>query len=424
MRVPMASICICMLANTSALAQTPRSAPPVGQVLPTVRLFLDCQDVRCDTQYIRTEVAFVDHVRERKDADVHLLITAQGAGSGGRQYTLSFIGQQSFDGINDTLTFDTQQSDTEEVTRRELVRVIKLGLTRYVTHSRLGANLQLTFRPSDQPQKETAARQAHDPWNYWVFRTRFSGRSNGEQRTKSKSFEGNITVNRTTDAWKVNVSNNARYNDSKYKFSDGSTYTGVTRSWGSDGILVKSLTGHWSAGLRAGVSSSTYNNLDLAVWAAPAVEWNFFPYTEATTHQLTVEYDLGFQAVDYRIETVYGKLSERLLSHAVAVSLDVKRTWGSVRADFDFSQYLSDVSKYRISVGGETDLRLFKGLSLSIDASGSKVRDQLYLPKGDATDEEVLARQRQLATGYRYSFSVGISFTFGSIYNNIVNTRM
>ena len=45
------------------------------------------------------------------------------------------------------------------------------------------------------------------------------------------------------------------------------------------------------------------------------------------------------------------------------------------------------------------------------------------LEKGEATEEEVLLRQRQLATGHRYSVSVGFSFSFGSLSNATVNPR-
>jgi hypothetical protein len=52
------------------------------------------------------------------------------------------------------------------------------------------------------------------------------------------------------------------------------------------------------------------------------------------------------------------------------------------------------------------------------------VHDQLYLARGDATEEEVLTRQRSLATAFRLNGSVGLTFTFGSIYNSIVNPRL
>jgi hypothetical protein len=58
-----------------------------------------------------------------------------------------------------------------------------------------------------------------------------------------------------------------------------------------------------------------------------------------------------------------------------------------------------------------------------VGGSASRINDQLYLPAEGATDEEILLRRRQLATSYRYRLSIGASYTFGSIFNNVVNTR-
>ena len=69
---------------------------------------------------------------------------------------------------------------------------------------------------------------------------------------------------------------------------DGRTFTSIRREWDNDALLVKSLTDHWSAGVRGAVSSSTYYNVDLAVEAMPAVEWNFFPYSQSTRREFTV----------------------------------------------------------------------------------------------------------------------------------------
>jgi hypothetical protein len=71
----------------------------------------------------------------------------------------------------------------------------------------------------------------------------------------------------------------------------------------------------------------------------------------------------------------------------------------------------------------DADIRLFRGFSLNVQGSASRVRNQLYLPAGEATDEEVLLRLRRLQTGYRYRMQVGFSYQFGSIYNNVVNPR-
>ncbi|MFA9453938.1 MAG: hypothetical protein ACERK6_08490, partial [Candidatus Aminicenantaceae bacterium] len=52
-----------------------------------------------------------------------------------------------------------------------------------------------------------------------------------------------------------------------------------------------------------------------------------------------------------------------------------------------------------------------------------RIHDQLALPIGDASIDEVLLRRRELATDYDYSLSVGFRFTFGSVYSNVVNPR-
>ena len=67
-------------AATSLGAQEPS---PAGAAPPAVRVFLDCPS-GCDSTYIRKELNFVDHVRDREVADVHVLVTAEGAGGGGR----------------------------------------------------------------------------------------------------------------------------------------------------------------------------------------------------------------------------------------------------------------------------------------------------------------------------------------------------
>jgi hypothetical protein len=51
------------------------------------------------------------------------------------------------------------------------------------------------------------------------------------------------------------------------------------------------------------------------------------------------------------------------------------------------------------------------------------IHDQLSLPKEDIATEEILLQRKQLATQYQYWASIGFSYTFGSIYNNIVNPR-
>lgn len=429
MRTARMAVALLLTCVVPAFAEAPpgAAATQATQSPRPVRLFLDCQDADCDFDYIRTQIPFVDFMRDRKEADVHLLITSEHTGAGGDKFTLNFIGLAAFDGVNDVLTYDTLQTDTEAMVRDGLVRNIKLGLVRYVAHTPQAEGLRIMHQAPGRevaPRASVTSKPEDDPWDFWVFRVRLSGSMEGEERTKNYSTDGTFTANRTTEAWKFNFTSDLEYDEEHYTYSDGGTFTGVTREWSHDALLVKSLTDHWSAGIQGEVSSSTYYNQDLVVEVMPAVEWNLFPYSQSTRREFTVKYAVGVQKYDYYEETIYGKMSETLPAHSVYVSLDSKEPWGTAQGDVEFDQYLSQPSKYRLTASGELDIRLTKGLSLNIDGSVSRIRNQLYLPKGDATEEEVLARQRQLETRYRYAFSVGISYTFGSIFNNIVNTRM
>lgn len=67
--------------------------------------------------------------------------------------------------------------------------------------------------------------------------------------------------------------------------------------------------------------------------------------------------------------------------------------------------------------------RVAKGLKINIGGSAALVHDQLSLVKGGASKEDVLLRIKELETNFRYNTHFGISYTFGSIYKNVVNPR-
>ena len=97
--------------------------------------------------------------------------------------------------------------------------------------------------------------------------------------------------------------------------------------------------------------------------------------------------------------------------------------WGTLQAGLEFSQYLHDPSFYRLEAAGEFSFRITRGLSISFDGQASRIRDQLSLPRREATDEEILLRLRELQSDYRFEFDIGIRYSFGSLFNNIVNPR-
>ena len=402
-----------------AAQEPPHSQPPAA----AVRVFLDCSN-GCDSTYIRKELNFVDHVRDKEVADVHILITTEGAGGGGRLYTISFMGLRGFAGTNDAATYLTQQADTDDDVRRGLVRVLKLGLIRYVTASSVRDNLDVTYRPPSQ--QDQAAQTTVDPWNFWVFRLRGNASTSGEESETTLRLSSSVTASRVTEAWKLSASYSGNYRRSRYSFEDeeDEDYVAISRDASANGQIVKSLGAHWGAGGRLSMATSTYNNQKLTLAALPAIEYNIYPYDESTRRQLTFTYSLGLRRFDYHELTIYGKTEETAFSHAFAVNWDMQEPWGNLDLRFDASQYVPDGYKYRLAIDGDADIRLFKGFSLSLSGSTSRIRNQIYLPAEGATDEEVLLRLRQIATGYDYYFSVGFSYTFGSVFNNAVNARL
>ena len=64
-----------------------------------------------------------------------------------------------------------------------------------------------------------------------------------------------------------------------------------------------------------------------------------------------------------------------------------------------------------------------KGLSFRVGGAAARVNDQLSLVKGEATEAEILLRLQELQTSFNVEGEVSLTYTFGSIYNNIVNPR-
>ena len=409
-----------VLAGASAIASA-QEPPPIPRAAEALRVFLDCRTTYCDFDYVRTELAFVNYVRDPVDAQIFVLVTTEPTGGGGTQFTMNLLGQQDFTGRNDTLYYVSQRTDTYDEVRRGLTQTLKLGLVRYAARSVLAERIQITYEaPPGQPDGN---RQRRDPWDYWVFNTGVSGNFSGEQSRGTTSLYGSASANRTTEKWKLSFGLSAQYSHTVQTISADTTIATDTHSESFGSLTVRSLDNHWSAGLRTSISSSTYYNQSVDVRLLPAVEYDVFPYAEATRHTLTIQYALGVEGVRYLQETIYEKTSQILPLHTLRALYNTSQPWGAANASVSGSQYLSQPSKVSLGVSGNLDFRVFRGLSLGVHASVSFIHDQLYLPLAGATPDEVLLNLRQLATSYSYYTAVGFSYTFGSAYNNVVNPR-
>jgi hypothetical protein len=156
---------------------------------------------------------------------------------------------------------------------------------------------------------------------------------------------------------------------------------------------------------------------------APAVEYNFFPYSESTRRQLTARYSVGPAWYDYSEMTVFERTEEARVQQMLQVGVVARQPWGSIDVGAAAGSFLDDFAQNRFQLGGGVELNLFRGFSLQLNGSYDRLRDQIYLAAGEATEEDLLLRRRQLATGFQYFASVGLSYTFGSKISPVVNPR-
>ncbi|MFQ5570266.1 MAG: hypothetical protein ACE5G0_11365 [Rhodothermales bacterium] len=409
---------ITLLVTTPCFAQD----EPDSLASEALNVFLDCD--RCDNRYIRTEITFVNYVRDRTEAQVHLLITTERTGSGGLEYTLNFIGREDFTGVTDTLRYASSNTDTRDERREGLVQVIKLGLVRYVAKTPMADQLSISL---DASRPQAQQEPADDKWNYWVFRVGFNGSFNGEESRKFYRVGGNLNANRVTEDWKIRLSLNGNYRESNFDVGD-ETITSTTRNGNFWGLLVKSLSDHWSVGGSVFANTSSFNNTGLSVSVSPALEFNLFPYSESTRREFRFLYELSLRAFEYEEVTIFDKTSEFLLQHSLEAELEVQQPWGDASASLEASQYLHDFEEhrldlYQIELSGFVNFRLVRGFSVFAHGNVSFIRDQLFLPKEEAAEEDILLQTRRLPTSYEYGISLGLNYTFGSIYNNVVNSR-
>lgn len=399
-----------------------------------IDVFLDCETMSgcTDFDFFRRQVPYVNWVRDRQDADVHVLITSQTTGGGGQHFTISFLGLRSFNGHDEDLTASTAGDATPDEVRRAVADKLKIGLVAYLVNTPVVDRLRVSLAGQKHggpggavagaaPARGVATATA-DPWNFWVFSVSGSGYVNGEASTHYSNYSGSISANRTTKAWRIGLGADYYRNEERYDLSTG-TVTSIRKDWGMNGLLVRSLGAQWALGVKASAGSSTYNNEHLNLSLQPGIEYDFFPYGESSRRMLTLQYLAGPQYYRYDYRTIYGHTSETRAQQSLTARLSLVQPWGSWSTSVTTADYLGETSKYHTSINGYVNVRLFKGFSVRVSAYYTWLHDQIYISSAGLTDQEILLRQQQLATQFQYFTSVSISYRFGSIFNNIVNPR-
>ena len=383
-----------------------------------LNVFLDCGF--CDVDYIRKNVGYVNYVRDTKEAQVHILATSQRTGSGGREYTFNFIGQLEFAGQNDTLSIVTQNDATADERRELRTRGLQVGLMPYVVQTPMVEYMKVEYAAKED---SAGSEEPVDKWNFWVFRIGANGWFNGEERYKSKRVNGSFSANRITEKWKIENWGDFGYNQNRFTIDSATTITNFNQNFYVESSAIRAINDHWSAGLIMSINSSTFRNIRFNYRTSPALEYNIFKYSDFTRKQIRLQYRVGFDDFHYVDTTIYNKKREGLFNHKLSVAAEFVQKWGSFSFSSSASHYFHDPSLNRLTFWGSVSWRIFKGLSFNASGSLDYIRDQISLPKGGASPVEILTQQRLLATQYSYWGFLGVSYTFGSIYNNVVNPR-
>ena len=187
--VAAAAIALALAWQSTARAQTANAVDSLLQAGAT-RAYLDLPEKYHD--YIKTEIPWMNYVRDRHLAEVQILLTEQLTGSGGVEYTLTLIGRKEFEAVNDTLAFAVEPSQTEETVRSILVKLLERGLMRYVEKTAIADFLDISYT------KRGAPAAMRDRWDYWVFAASVQGYAQGEKSYDNAYIWSSVSANRVT----------------------------------------------------------------------------------------------------------------------------------------------------------------------------------------------------------------------------------
>ena len=382
-------------------------------------LFIKCD--RCDDNFLKNEINYVNHVREQGLADIQLFIYRNRNANNGNRYTLDFIGKNNFSEKKLSLFLDTNPRLTRDNVRNELKRKIDLGLVYFLVDSEISDKINISF--DTLINNNESYELSSDKWKNWVFQS--AGELNFENETSRN--ESNVRIeldaDKVTDKIKLQFDIDFERSNSKYENQDNTFISKRNRkSFGAKSVW--SINNKWSAGFNAGASGDTYQNIDFRYYIMPAIEYSFFPYYEFVRREMVINYRIGYGYRNYIEETIYNKLEENVYLHQLAFETRFRQPWGEIYTNLRAKSFLHDPSKNSFSLDSWFSIRVFEGLSVRFGGEIELIRDQLSLPKGNASIEDLLLQQQEIATDFRSEFRIAIGYTFGSAFNNYLNSRL
>jgi len=381
-----------------------------------IKVFLSCN---CDDSYIKQNTLLLDYVRDRTLSDIEVFVFDISNASGGRNFTFEYNGKNDFQNKENKISTDITQNLTFNEAREVLLKTYKMGMVHFLQNTVFQNQVDVSFNDQmDIPQE-----MSFDQWKNWVFEISGSFNFENEESINEEEYNMGFDIDRVTEMWRVRSYFRQR-RAVKFYSGDEEDYTSERNSTYFSGSLVKSISDHFSTGIFGTYQNDTFSNYKSFFNFSPALEYNFIPYNEVLTREVTLAYKLGYNFYEYLEETLYGFLDQKMFNQSLTLNLRFREKWGSIYSYMVASQFLDQPDQNRLTLNNNINLRIVRGLSLRISGSFQLIRDQINLPKGEASIEDLLLRQRQISTNYQNRISMGLSYTFGSIFNNIVNTRL
>lgn len=382
------------------------------------KVFINCE--ACDIQYLTNEITYLNFVRDRHLADIVVLIRNINTGSGGTEYTFDFCGENLYKNCIAAEKFNSLPNMSDADVRTGIKNALTKGILIYLLKSPLADKIEYTITGLEE---KGTADKVKDKWNLWLFNINGNINGNGQEYSKAFFFNSNLSANRTSDKNRFEAGFFQFGNFQKYRIDDSTTITSSANSYGAYSFDAVSIGKKFAIGYFSTYFSSTVQNLVNSTSFYPTIEYNVFPYEEATRRQLRFNYRIGGRYVDFYDQTYLGKNNDWYFLHSLVISCIQVEKWGSLNCDIGTFQYFSKEKFYRINITPDITWNVASGLNLSLGGNFSIVNDQYYLKKDEVSSEAILLGQTQLKSNFSYNVYAGISFSFGSIYNNVVNVR-
>ena len=188
--------CIASLFCFSMVAGPAMAQEAQTETHTRLALFLDCDF--CDETFIRQEMPYLDHVRDREVADVHVLVTREQTGAGGQVQTFDVIGLSLFEGMDFSTFFTAPVDATEDEERNEFLRTLEAALVPYLLQTSLRDRLRVDIEPSEEDTAEQT-QTTEDPWDHWIVEFYADGSADYESQQRSFDTRYGVVVGRVTE---------------------------------------------------------------------------------------------------------------------------------------------------------------------------------------------------------------------------------